>query len=169
MARPRASFLALRASRALALLVLVLPPAALAITGPGGNGVAKDRGLTLSPPWGPGRMFTMTCGYGCGRHDNIGTQDYFALDFPMAAGEPIFAAAAGRVILAESLGSGWEPYGTSFPLGGLVTSALEAVRAGSGERILMFTWGTGGLYFREQSTVNGTSGFADWVDLQVLP
>lgn len=113
MARPRASFVALRASRALALLVLVLPPAALAITGPGGNGVAKDRGLTLSPPWGPGRMFSMTCGYGCGRHDNIGTQDYFALDFPMPAGEPIFAAAAGRVILAESLGSGWEPYGNS--------------------------------------------------------
>lgn len=95
----------------LAAFGLALPAAG--ITPPGGNGVAKDRGFTLSPPWGPGKTFSMTCGYGCGKHDNIGTQDHFALDFPMPSGEPIYAAAPGRVILAESLGSGWEPYGIS--------------------------------------------------------
>lgn len=97
------------------LLGLALPAAA--ITPPGGNGLGKDRGFTLSPPWGRGKMFSMTCGFGCGKHDNIGTQDYFALDFPMPGGEPIHAAAPGRVILAEQLGTivgqGWEPYGKS--------------------------------------------------------
>lgn len=93
------------------LLACVLPAAG--ITAPGGNGVAKDRGLTLTPPWGHGKSFAMTCGYGCGKHDNIGTQDYFALDISMPGGEPLYAAAPGRVLLAEALGGGWEPYGNA--------------------------------------------------------
>lgn len=100
-----------RLSIAALLLSLALPAAA--ITPPGGNGLSKDRGFTLSPPWGRGKTFPMTCGFGCGRHDNIGTQDYFALDFSIPGGEPLYAAAPGRVILAEPLGSGWEPYGKS--------------------------------------------------------
>ena len=98
---------------AAACLATALAMPTSAITPPGGNGVAKDRGFTLSPPWGFAKSFSMTCGYGCGKHDNIGTQDYFALDFPMPAGEPVYAAAPGRVILAEPLGGGWEPYGNS--------------------------------------------------------
>lgn len=106
-----------RLSLAGLLLTLALP--AGAITPPGGNGVAKDRGFTLSPPWGRGKMFSMTCGFGCGKHDNIGTQDHFAMDFPMPSGEPLYAAAPGRVLLAEHLGpnvpagQAWEPYGIS--------------------------------------------------------
>lgn len=98
------------------LLGLAVPLAA--ITPPGGNGVSKDRGFTLSPPWGRGKSFAMTCGFGCGKHDNIGTQDYFALDISMPGGEPVYAAAPGKVLLAEELGTatplqGWEPYGIS--------------------------------------------------------
>jgi peptidase M23-like protein len=95
------------------LLLVLVPQAGAAITQPGGNGVAKDRGFTITPPWGCGKAFRMTCGYGCGRHDNIGTQDYFALDFPMPAGEPIYPVAPGKVLLAEALGGGWEPYGNA--------------------------------------------------------
>lgn len=94
-------------------LVSLAPVAEAQITPPGGNGVAKDRGFTITPPWGRNKMYRMTCGYGCGRHDNVGTQDHFALDISMAAGEPIFPVAPGRVVLAEPLGSGWEPYGNS--------------------------------------------------------
>lgn len=55
----------------------------------------------------------------------------------------------------------------SGSFGGLVTSELEAIRAGSGARIVMFTWGTGGLYMREQSAPSSTTGWGGWVDLSV--
>jgi hypothetical protein len=92
---------------------LALAGPAAAITPAGGNGVNKDRGFSLTPPWSHGKTFSMTCGYGCGKHDNVGTQDHFALDISMPGGEPVYAAAAGRVILAEALGGGWEPYGNA--------------------------------------------------------
>jgi hypothetical protein len=95
----------------LAVLLCLAAPAALAITAPGVHGVAKDRGFTLTPPWARGDSHSMTCGYGCYKHDNDGTQDYFALDFPMPAGTPVYPAAPGRVLLAEDAGGGWEPYG----------------------------------------------------------
>ena len=94
-----------------ALLALVPGSTEAGITPPGGYGVAKDRGFTIVPPWTRGKIFRMTCGYGCGKHDNVGTQDHFALDITMPAGEPIYPVAPGRVLLAEDLGSGWEPYG----------------------------------------------------------
>lgn len=87
------------------------PPATAGTTSPGANGVAKDRGFTISPPWRRGRSFRNGCGYGCGKHDNIGTQDYFAIDWMMPGGEPVYAIAPGRVVLAARLTGGWEPYG----------------------------------------------------------
>lgn len=98
---------------ALVLALLCSGIASAAPTPPGGNGVAKDRGFTIKPPWGPGKSFDIVCGYGCGRHDNIGTQDHFAIDFDMPGGEPVHAIAPGRVLLAERLAGGWEPYGNS--------------------------------------------------------
>ena len=90
---------------------LAIPSApASAITPPGSHGVAKDRGFTLTPPWSRGKTFRMTCGYGHYKH--LG-KDYFGLDFPMPLNEPIYAAAPGKVLLAEGLGGGWEPYGNS--------------------------------------------------------
>lgn len=113
VARP-SSIRALGLAAALAAVPLLVPiPAAGSVTDPAGNGVAKDRGFTIVPPWGRGKTFRMTCGYGCFRHDNVGTQDHFALDFPMQSGEPLFPVAPGKVLLSEDLGGGWEPYGNS--------------------------------------------------------
>lgn len=82
-------------------------------TPPNGNGVSKDRGFSIRPPWSPGRSFQITCGYGCGLHDNGagGTQDHFALDFPMPRDETIYPVAPGRVIFAETAREGWSGYG----------------------------------------------------------
>ena len=93
------------------LLALIPSPSHAGTTSPGGNGVAKDRGFTIVPPWARGKTFPVTCGYGCGAHDNDGTQDHFALDFTMPGGEPLYPVAPGTVLLAEDLGSGWEAYG----------------------------------------------------------
>lgn len=95
------------------VLSLALAPAPLEAqtTSPGGNGVSKDRGFTLQPPWSPGKSFQITCSYGCGLHDNGGSQDFFALDFPMNRGETIYPAAPGRVIFAETAREGWAGYG----------------------------------------------------------
>lgn len=100
----------LMAAVGLAACLTIPAVPASAITSPGGNGVAKDRGFTLTPPWSRGETFQMTCGYGHFKHKN---KDYFGLDFPMPLNEPIYAAAPGKVLLAESLGGGWEPLGKS--------------------------------------------------------
>lgn len=51
------------------------------------------------------------------------------------------------------------------PLDGLVTSELAAIR-GTASRVIMFTWGTSGLYSREQTTPD-THSWYDWDDLDI--
>ncbi|MEM9553408.1 MAG: peptidoglycan DD-metalloendopeptidase family protein [Acidobacteriota bacterium] len=100
----------------LAALFVMTLPLALAeagVTPPGGNGVAKDIGFTITPPWQRGKSFRNGCGYGCYKHDNIGTQDYFAIDWMLPRHEPVHPIAPGRVILSADLAGGWEPYGNS--------------------------------------------------------
>lgn len=58
--------------------------------------------------------------------------------------------------------NGWWYWGT---FGGLVTSELAAVRF-SNTHLMMFTWGTGGLYYREQSTYTSDSWYG-WTDLAI--
>ncbi|HSK05665.1 MAG TPA: peptidoglycan DD-metalloendopeptidase family protein [Kofleriaceae bacterium] len=93
-----------------AILLLALTTTASA------QGFGKDRGFTLTPPFQRGNSYTITCGYGCGAHDNVGTQDHYALDFDMPTGSPVHPAAPGRVVIAKSSyvpnsHNGFEPYG----------------------------------------------------------
>ena len=94
-------------------MVLLAAPLAAQTTSPGTNGESKARGFSIQPPWSPGKSFQITCGYGCGLHDNGsgGTQDHFALDFPMSLDEPIYPAAPGTVIFADTAQGGWSGYG----------------------------------------------------------
>lgn len=97
------------------IVLLALTATADAQTAPGPYGVAKDRGFTITPPFQRSKSYTMSCGYGCYKHTNGGTQDHFALDFLMSTGEPVHPIAAGKVRIAKTvLGSGhsgFEPYG----------------------------------------------------------
>jgi murein DD-endopeptidase MepM/ murein hydrolase activator NlpD len=95
-----------------AVMLLALTGTASAQTPPGSNGVSKHRGFTITPPWQRSKSYTMSCGYDCGLHKNGGTQDYFALDFLMARGEPVHPVAPGKVRIAKmSPNCGFEPYG----------------------------------------------------------
>lgn len=103
-----------RLTPALLATLALLAAAGLAVAGttpPATYGVAKDRGFTIQPPWARGKTFGISCAYGCLAHNNTGTQDHFALDFSMPGGEPVYPVAPGRVLMAQRLQGGWEPYG----------------------------------------------------------
>jgi hypothetical protein len=99
---------------AAALLSLALPATANAITPQVSNTVAKDRGFTITPPYPRGKSYTMGNGYGSGKHDNVGTQDYFSLDFTLVENDPVHPVAPGKVKIAKNNTTetnGFEPYG----------------------------------------------------------
>lgn len=96
------------------LLALLLTSAQLAAgLTPAGSGLGKNKpeGFEIIPPWTEGREYSVTRSYGVGAHLNSGSKDRYALDFSLAAGDPIYPASPGWVEYAGTASGGFKCYG----------------------------------------------------------
>ena len=101
---------------------------------PRGDVFAKPPSFVIVPPWAPGRSHTVLQGYGTYQHQNTVktsySNDFHALDFDFALGEPVYPIADGTVIYAGLASGAWSTYGNivliAHIVGGLNYESLYA-------------------------------------------
>lgn len=98
-----------------------------------------EAGIAAIPAYLPAKNYTITSGFGF-RHDPFNGRgaQHAGIDFAGAHGEPIYAAAAGRVVRAARFGA----YGNTVDIDhgkGLMTryAHLSTIRVSVGDRVVM--------------------------------
>jgi murein DD-endopeptidase MepM/ murein hydrolase activator NlpD len=87
---------------------------------------AKAPSFVIVPPWAPGVSHTILQAYGTYQHQNTNSRshvnDFHALDFDLAPGEPVYPVADGTVIYAGPATSAWDGFGNIVLLDHVVGS-----------------------------------------------